>query len=189
MAKVKLNPIVEQVRGGLGDLVFRQVGNQTVLSRKADLSGTTPTANQVDHRDQFRQAVAYGKVVLADAQTRTFYEDAAKHKGMPVFALTVADFMNAPAIDEIDLGAFTGQVNDPILIRTHDDVEVQNVYVSLANGAGTELENGNATLNASTGYWEYNLRSAIGAGTSVRITVTAQDRPGGEGVGTAQKSI
>ena len=32
MAKVKLNPILEQIRGQVGDLVFKRYGEKTVIS-------------------------------------------------------------------------------------------------------------------------------------------------------------
>jgi hypothetical protein len=39
MAKVKLNPILEQISGQVGDLVFKRYGDETIISRKADISG------------------------------------------------------------------------------------------------------------------------------------------------------
>ena len=38
MAKVRLNPILEQVRGQVGDLVFKRSGENVVISRKPDFS-------------------------------------------------------------------------------------------------------------------------------------------------------
>ena len=34
MAKVKLNPILEQISGKVGDLVFRCYGDKTVITQK-----------------------------------------------------------------------------------------------------------------------------------------------------------
>ena len=39
MARVKLNPILEQVRGQVGDLVFKRYGEGVIISRKPDLEG------------------------------------------------------------------------------------------------------------------------------------------------------
>jgi len=38
MAKVRLNPILEQVRGKVGDLVFKRSGEEVIISRKPDFS-------------------------------------------------------------------------------------------------------------------------------------------------------
>jgi hypothetical protein len=70
MAKVKLNPIVEQVRGQVGQLVFRQSYGQQVVGRKADQSDHEPSAGQLEIRERFRQAAVYGRVAMADPATR-----------------------------------------------------------------------------------------------------------------------
>ena len=43
MAKVKLNPVLEQLRGQVGDLVFKRYGDEVVISRKPDLEGIEPS--------------------------------------------------------------------------------------------------------------------------------------------------
>ena len=95
--KVKLNPMFEEARGQLGDLVFREIRGNTVASRKPSNNGE-PTVDQAAHRERFKQAAAYGKSVMANADTRALYETVAKNKDIPVFALTIADFFNAPAL-------------------------------------------------------------------------------------------
>jgi len=42
--------------------------------------------------ERIRQAVLYGRLVMADPATKAVYEDAAKARGKPLFSLTVADF-------------------------------------------------------------------------------------------------
>jgi hypothetical protein len=86
MAKVKLNPILEQVRGQVGDLVFKRYEDQVVISRKPDFEGREPTEAQLAARERFRQAAFYGKMVMADPETKALYEEAAKAKGQPVFS-------------------------------------------------------------------------------------------------------
>jgi len=63
--KVVLNPMFEQASGMLGDLVFREMRGKTIISRKATYNDE-PTENQVEHRERFKQAVAYDKSVMAD---------------------------------------------------------------------------------------------------------------------------
>ncbi|MBM3180638.1 MAG: hypothetical protein FJZ86_09810 [Chloroflexi bacterium] len=92
MAKVKLNPVLEKFRGQVGDLVFKRYGDEVIVGRKPDRSGIQPTAAQLEHQARFRQAVLYGRLVMADPEKKTLYERAAKAKGKPLFALTVADF-------------------------------------------------------------------------------------------------
>src|SRR5689334_19187902 len=105
MAKVKLNPVLDAIHGKVGDLVFKTFNHKEIVGKVPDRTGIVPSSNQLAQMEQFRLAVLYGKAVMADPQTKAIYEDAADRKGQAVFALTVGDFLNVPAIDEIDLAA------------------------------------------------------------------------------------
>ena len=190
MAKVKLNPVLEQIRGQVGDLVFKRYGDEVIISQKPDLSDVVPTEAQQAARDRFRQAALYGKLVLADPATKTLYEKAAKAKGQPVFSLTVADFFNAPSVNEVDLSGYGGAAGDKIIIQASDDFEVLTVNVALTDGEGNALESGAALETpAKSGRWVYTAASAVATGTTVRIAVTASDRPGGKGETQEEKTL
>ena len=75
--KIKLNPMFEEARGQLGNLVFREVRGKTFAGRKPS-GGGEPTVDQAAHRERFKQAAAYGKSALADPAVRALYEEAAK---------------------------------------------------------------------------------------------------------------
>jgi hypothetical protein len=65
-------------------------------------------------------AALYGKAVLADPVKKAAYETKAQVKGIPAFALTVADFLHAPAVEEIDLSGDTGKAGETIRIAATD---------------------------------------------------------------------
>lgn len=190
MAKVTLNPILERVRGKVGDLVFKRYEDAVVITRKPDFEGVAPTAAQLAHRERFREAALYGKLVMADPAAKALYVEAAKAKGQPVFSLTVADFFNAPSVDEVDLSEYTGAIGDQIVIRAHDDFDVTGVTVSLTDVDGNAIEAGAATeAPANSGRWVYTTTAAVTTGTTVRIAVTASDRPGSEATEEAEKVL
>ncbi|MBI1794650.1 MAG: hypothetical protein HYR70_10715 [Chloroflexi bacterium] len=190
MAKVKLNPVLEQIRGQVGDLVFKHYGDEMVVGRKPDRSGIQPTEAQLEHQERFRQAVLYGRLVMADPQKKAGYEQAARAKGKPLFSLTIADFFNAPVVDEVDLSAYAGAVGDPIVVRAHDDFQVTRLRVSISNTNGEAIESGDAEETpARSGRWVYAATTIVPAGTNVRIAVTVSDQPGGTGEATAEKSL
>ena len=56
MAKIKLNPVMEAMRGSIGDLVFRRFGEEVVVGRKPDPSVHPPTPGQQAVRERFRLA-------------------------------------------------------------------------------------------------------------------------------------
>lgn len=189
MAKIRLNPIVDAVRGQLGDLVFREVNGNTILSRKPVITGE-PTLGQTAQRERFKDAVAYGRYAMADATNRAFYEGIADSRKVPVFSLTVADYLNAPEIESVGIADYSGQTGDPIQIVARDDFGVTNVQVTISNQQGEPLETGQAVeLPAGTGRWTYVAANSIPSGMSVNIRVVATDRPGGTTVMTLSKTL
>ena len=190
MARVKLNPILLKMRGKVGELVFKRYGKDVVISRPPDFEGVEPTEAQVAARQRFRQAALYGKMVMADPEKKKLYEEAAKAKGQPVFSLTVADFFNAPSVDEVDVSGYGGKVRDEIVVQASDDFDVMGVNVALTDAEGNALESGAATETpADSGRWVYTATAAVATGTTIRIAVTASDRPGGKGEAAGEKAL
>ncbi len=177
MAKVKLNPVLENLRGQVGDLVFKRYQDEVIISRKPSLP-TNPVSSpeQVGQRERFRQAARYGKAVFDDPALKALYEQQAEAKGLPPFAVTVSDYLNAPTIDEINLSAYAGKVGDIITIRASDDFAVVSVDVVIRLPDTTVLEQGPATYDR--GYWRYTATQGTPAGQLPTIEVTALDRPG-----------
>jgi len=189
MAKVKLNPVLEQIRGKVGDLVFKRYHDEVIMSRLPDVGERTPTPGQAAHRQQFKLAVLYGRTVVADVEKKAIYEAAAKEKGISAFALTVGDFLNAPAVDEIDLSGYTGKAGETIRIQASDDFEVAGVRVRIVDTGGAALEEGPAIRDGMAGgEWRYTTTSELAAGQSVSLEVTATDRPGHKTVKTQPRS-
>jgi len=127
---------------------------------------------------------------VADPETKALYVEAAKAKSQPVFSLTVADFFNAPSVDEVDLSDYTGAIGDEIIIMAHDDFDVMGVSVALTDGDGNAIESGEAVESpADSGRWVYTATAAVETGTTVRIAVTAVDRPGSVAEAEEEKAI
>lgn len=124
----------------------------------------------------FCGAAAYGKSALADSEVRPLYEAIAKEKDMPIFAVMIADFFNAPTIHNVDLSAYNGQTGNAISILATDDFRVESVHVSITNDQGNVLESGNA-IPVTDGRWNYQATATIT--TPVTIEVVARDYPGG----------
>lgn len=127
---------------------------------------------------------------MADPDQKAAYEQAAKAKGKPVFSLTVADFFNAPVLDEVDLSEYSGAAGDPIVIRAYDDFKVARLLVTVSDSEGQEIESWQAVETPpASGRWVYTASENAAQGITVRIAVTASDQPGGTTEATAEKSI
>ena len=191
MPKVKLNPTFDEFRGSVNNLTYRKSYGKTFASVKPDLSNVQPSDAQIAHQQRFSAAAAYGRSVLAAPDLRALYAQAAKERNMPLFALTVADFMNPPSITEMDLSAYQGQVGNIIKIKATDDFGVAKVHVALTQvNGGTPIESGYAVETAAgSGQWVYTATLSVSAGSNVNFTVVATGRPGGTAIDTQSKSV
>jgi hypothetical protein len=135
--------------------------------------------------------VAYGRLVMADPNMRDLYSQAADRKGMPLFAFTVADFFNAPSINEVDLSTYTGQAGDLIKIKAEDDFGVASIHVMVSNAEiGASVETGYAVETAAgSGLWVYTATVSVPAGSQVNFNVVATDYPGGTAFEIQSKSV
>lgn len=181
MAIVNKNLITKGLSGMLGGtLVFRRVGNKTVVST-APTSTKPPTLAQQNQRDKFQQAVLYAKGQMADPLTKADYEAVAKGNGAPnAYNIAVADFFNAPDIIEVDLTNYTGQIADTIRVKVTDDFKVKSVSVEILNPDGSLVEKGNAVIQANKVDWVYTATAVNASLIGDKITIKALDLPGNE---------
>ena len=187
--KVKLNPMFEEARGSLGEVVFRHRDGQTIAGRKPS-TAAEPTAGQAAHRERFKQAAGFAKSVMADSSLRALYQVMAESKDMSTFNAAIADFLTLPSIESVGLADYHGGLGDPIHIVATDAFGVVSVHVSILDAAGVTLESGAAVETAAgSGNWTYAGQASIVSGSSLTIQVTATDRPGGLTSTTRNKSI
>jgi len=93
MAKVTLSPLIKDIRGKLGDTVFRRLPNgELIASKTPDMSNVTWSKAQKAHRQRFKQAIAYAKAAMAEPKVRAQYEKAAVKAGKRPFDLAVSDY-------------------------------------------------------------------------------------------------
>ncbi|MCZ7667672.1 MAG: hypothetical protein M5U34_10865 [Chloroflexi bacterium] len=158
MAKVKLNPVLEQINGQVGDLVFKRYQDEVILARKASPGNHEPTAAQQATRDRFRNGAHYGKMVMADPTLKAEYAAVAKAKKKPIFSLMVTDYLYAPTVTAVSLEHYTGAVGETVYVAAFDDFGVTEVAVSLSD-QDTMLESGVAA--AINGRWAYTTTTTV----------------------------
>jgi hypothetical protein len=93
MAKIKLSPMLQEIRGRLGDYVFRRTHTgEVILSKVPDMSKVKWSKAQKAHRQRFKKAVAYARAAMAEPKVRAVYEKMAAKKGKRPFDMAVSDY-------------------------------------------------------------------------------------------------
>ncbi|MCE5345753.1 MAG: hypothetical protein LLG13_05610 [Bacteroidales bacterium] len=103
---------------------------------------------------RFQEAVLYAKSAIANEVTKEAYKASAE-EGETAYNVAVADFLNAPLINEIDVSHYNGQPDSYIQVRAVDDSDVIEVTVTIQNSDGKEVESGAAVLKEGSIWWCY----------------------------------
>jgi hypothetical protein len=178
MAESKNNVLTHGLSGKVGGImVFRQIRGKTFVSTVPEKSDEVSEKQKVQRR-RFRNATIYGKSALEIPECKEIYEAAAAKKGRTPFIAAVADFLNAPEIELIDLSDYAGQQGDIIKIEAYDDTLVKEVHVSIINADGSTVEEGQAVPDASGNVWTYTAQQNNDDLGGNKIVVSVSDLPG-----------
>jgi len=177
MAESKNNIVTHGLSGKVGDLlVFSQRNGKTIVSKvPKERTGEASEKQQV-HQLKFQKAIIYAKSVLADPDKKQQYEAVSdKSEGKSTFNVAVADLLNAPDIETLDLSSYTGNPGDTIKVTVTDDFGVTAVTVKIENSDGSLVEEGLAAQNGAEWIYTATVQNTDLAGD--KITVTATDLP------------
>lgn len=179
MTKARLHPTLLDFRGAMGDMVFKKRGNKIYVSMKPKKGKKKASKAQLAWRRIFKKAVYYAKSAMADEAMRAFYKAIAAERGREARPLCVADYLNAPSMDYLDLSGYHGLLGDSILITTHDDVGVVDVNLKQTQTDGALIESGKAVERfPGSGEWEYVATVPVPLGKAICISAEGFDRPG-----------
>lgn len=93
MAKVTLHPTIQRIQGKMGNAVFRlSHTGELSMTKLPDMSNVKWSKAQMEHRQRFKEAVAYAKIAMADEKVRLKYEKMAKKMGKRPFDMAVSDY-------------------------------------------------------------------------------------------------
>ncbi len=92
MARIT-HPVFQQLSGSIGgQLVFKQYGDKTVVSKFPDMSRVTPSHRQQAGRSLFAEAVAFAKTINNDPVKKAQYQQMIG-KGRSVYHYALQEYM------------------------------------------------------------------------------------------------
>lgn len=71
MAISKNNIVTETLSGKVGNIIFKNYGDKTVISKYPDMSKVVKTEKQKENQLQFKAAQAYAKSILSDPEKKS----------------------------------------------------------------------------------------------------------------------
>lgn len=157
MAKVDINQLMAVLQGSIGDLVFRQRPDGSIIVSRAPLFRKgKATAKQKAHRQRFKEAALYAR---SAAKVHPVYGELAAGTWKSAYNFALSDWFEAPVIHRIE------RADGCIRVEVTDNIVVAKVRVSLLDAAGTVLESGDA-MRGEGNWWEFASGSAGGTITA-----------------------
>jgi hypothetical protein len=181
MAKVTKNPLLGNLNGAIGDLVFYRnpdTGEQVVQARGARQAALSPA--QLAHHELIKLAALYGNSVKTDPVLAQIYWPFCRGRMTP-YQAALRDYLRPPIVTAIGLPPIMGKPGQIIRVIATDDTQVLSVRLVIRTAAGQVLEEGPASPSVTRDHWTYTTQVEIPAATGIVVEATAVDRPGHAG--------
>jgi hypothetical protein len=173
------NAITKNYHGMMGGIVFRCIGDKSIMSKRPDCSKVVRSEAQKANMKRFAAAVIYGKKVLNDPSLREKYR---KKKKMyqSIWNAAISDFLKKTKVQAIDLKGYKGQPGNTISISAWDRFKMESVNVTILNDMGQVIESGAAVAKPlSEGMeWDYIATIMNPSYMGSRVVVRVSDLPG-----------
>lgn len=176
MARTTFNRALTEIRGTIDGLTYRMRPDGKASVYGYQPSTKPPSQTQVAKRQVFAAAQEYARTVLADPLQRKAYQAIAQERKHPTNTLLVANYLNPPANDHVELSGYSGGAGQEIGVIASDDIAVATVGVEIRGTDDAPLEAGLA--RSVHGVWRYRSTTAVPTATRWRVTITATNRAG-----------
>jgi hypothetical protein len=177
MVKIKKNIVTRGFSGKLEGIVFRVKAGKTYVASAPEKKSRELSQAQQEHKKTFQEAILYGKGAIADPAKKAQYQEVAE-EGQSAYNVAVADFLNAPSIDDIDVTKYTGLPGSTITVFAMDDFKVAEVQVAIYKSDGSLVESGNAIQQPELQKWLYTAKTSNGDVAGEKVVVRVSDMPG-----------
>lgn len=175
MGKIKNNVVTKGFSGKFGDdLVFRQVDNKTVFSKRA-LTSSAPTEEQTKARNRFAEASLFASAAVDNPIANADYQLMAEAQGLKsAYLAALTDYLTKPEIGSVFTAAYKGNVGDLINIKPRVSYKITEIDVQIFRADGTLVESGKAT--PSEVRWRYAATVANAQVSGGKVVLVARDR-------------
>jgi hypothetical protein len=154
------NAITKNYHGMMGGIVFRCIGDKSIMSKRPDCSKVVRSAAQRSNEKRFAAAVIYGHTVLNNPRLREYYRKKRKEH-QSIWNAAISDFLSRPKIEKIEVNGYKGFPGNVIKIKAWDKFKVDVVNVMILNEAGQLIESGPAVASPLSGGMEWDYIATV----------------------------
>ena len=181
MAKMLKKGVIGEFSGKVGQVIIRRMKSGIYYLVTPGVYTKPRSKLQLESQARFAEATRYARHTRQKRpEVWSIYQRRAKTtRRLTPTNVAVQDFMSPPTIDDVDVSYFKGKAGDPIYIEAQDKNKVVKVSVSIRDGDGNLIEEGEAQMDSKRD-WSYRVEEDLAIGKKLRVEVTVTDLVGHE---------
>ncbi|MGA3014400.1 MAG: hypothetical protein ABSD71_10240 [Bacteroidales bacterium] len=172
------NVVTRYYSGRVGDIVLKNYGGKSVMTKRPDCSKVIKTARQLVLMNKFARGVKFGQFAKDNPALCENYNK--KRPDLSPYHAAISDFMTRPVIERVDVSDYQGHPGDVVTVSAWDKWNIEGVGIVIFNALGDVIEFGAAVPREFSGNmeWDYTATVEDVDYKSCRILVRVKDRPG-----------
>ena len=172
------NVVTRYYSGRVGDIVLKNYGGKSVMTKRPDCSKVIKTARQLVLMNKFARGVKFGQFAKDNPALCENYNK--KRPDLSPYHAAISDFMSRPVIERVDVSNYHGLPGNIVTVSTWDKWSIEGVSMVIFNVLGEVVECGAAVPGQFSGNmeWDYTATVENVDYKSCRILVRVKDRSG-----------
>ena len=172
------NIITRGYSGKVGNVILKNYGGTSVMTKLPDCSKVIKTARQMVFMNKFAMGVKFGQFAKDNLTLCENYNK--KRPDLSPYHAAISDFMTRPVIERVEVSEYQEHPGDVVTVSAWDKWNIEGVGVVIFNAIGEVIEFGEAVPKEFSGNteWEYKVTVENADYKGGRIEVRVTDKPG-----------
>ena len=146
--------IHRNLKGAMGDFIFRTYNGKTVVSLRPVYKNETNTEARRKSRGNFREATYFSSSAMEIPKKKAYYQQKARQLKLPnAYTAAITDFLRRAKVVVVTRSSFAAKQGDTVVIRVSKQVfEVKQITAILYNTHGEVLTEQRLTPNSGKNF-------------------------------------
>lgn len=171
--------ITRNLRGAVGDLIFRNYNGKTVVSPRPVYKNESNTPARKQARGQFRDATWFARTAMSNVKLKAYYTQKAKQLKLPnAYTAAITDYLRKAKVTAFTRSSFSPKKDAVINIMVEKGRFLTNkITATLCNEHGEILSEKSLLADARKNVFKFTLDGTYPDCTFIKITTDEPSNP------------
>ncbi|MBT1706433.1 hypothetical protein [Chryseosolibacter indicus] len=174
---ISTSQLHRNLRGALGDLIFRNYNGKTVVSMRPKYKNETNTEARRQARGKFREATFFASHAMMDKKLKAYYMQKARQLKLPnAYTAAITDYLRKAKAGAVKPSSFAAKKGDTVMLLLSKGVfKIRKIKAILFNHDGEVLSEQHLTKAEGKNGFEFTFTDDFPDYAGFRIIT---DEPG-----------